>query len=129
MKQMITKISLAVAGFLVIALSFSTPLVYATVSGEIDTGITAAGGNSSPDPTTTLNTTVGNVVNLISVFVGVVAVIMIVVGGFRYITSGGDSTKVKSAKDTLLYAIIGLIIVALAQVIVRFVLNNATKTT
>jgi len=56
----------------------------------------------------------------------VAAVIMIIVGGFRYITSGGDSTRVGGAKNTLIYAIVGLIIVALAQAIVHFVLNNAT---
>jgi hypothetical protein len=43
----------------------------------------------------------------------------------RYITSGGDSTKVSGAKNTLIYAIIGLIIVALAQLIVHFVLGQA----
>jgi TRAP-type C4-dicarboxylate transport system permease small subunit len=64
------------------------------------------------------------IINILSVIVGVVAVIMIIIGGFRYITSGGSSDKVTGAKNTILYAIIGLIIVALAQVIVRFVLNK-----
>jgi hypothetical protein len=60
------------------------------------------------------------------VIVGVAAVIMIIIGGFRYITSSGDSASVNSAKNTILYAIIGLVIVALAQVIVRFVLNQVS---
>jgi len=68
-----------------------------------------------------------SVVNLISAVVGVVAVIMIIVGGLRYITSGGNDTSVTSAKNTILYAIIGLIIVALAQLIVRFTLNKITN--
>jgi hypothetical protein len=59
--------------------------------------------------------------------VGVVAVIMFIVGGFRYITSAGDSSKVSSAKNTLVYAIIGLVVVALAQAIVLFVLNKVAK--
>lgn len=63
-------------------------------------------------------------VNIISLVVGIVAVIMIIVGGFKYITSSGDSGKVGSAKNTILYAIIGLVVVALAQVIVKFVLNR-----
>lgn len=63
-------------------------------------------------------------VNIISLVVGIVAVIMIIVGGFKYITSSGDSGKVGSAKNTILYAIIGLVVVALAQVIVKFVLNK-----
>jgi len=65
-----------------------------------------------------------DVVNIFSVIVGIIAVIMIIFGGFKYITSGGDSGNVSGAKNTLIYAIVGLIIVALAQFIVRFVLNT-----
>ena len=68
------------------------------------------------------------VVNLFSIIVGVVAVIMIIFGGFKYITSGGDSGNVSGAKNTLIYAIVGLIIVALAQFIVHFVLRTADST-
>ena len=69
------------------------------------------------------------VVNIFSVIVGIIAVIMIIFGGFKYITSGGDSGNVSGAKNTLIYAIVGLIIVALAQFIVKFVLNTADKAT
>ena len=69
------------------------------------------------------------VVNLFSIIVGAVAVIMIIYGGFRYITSGGESGRVGNAKNTLIYAIIGLIIVALAQLIVHFVLNQTNNIT
>lgn len=68
------------------------------------------------------------IVNLISYIVGIVAVIMIMVSGIKYMTSGGDSQKVSSAKDTLVYALIGLAVVVLAQFLVQFVLNQATKT-
>jgi hypothetical protein len=67
------------------------------------------------------------IVNILSVIIGVIAVIMIIIGGFRYITSGGKQESVTSAKNTILYAIIGLVIVALAQIIVRFVLSNSTN--
>jgi len=66
-------------------------------------------------------------VNIFSWVVGIVAVIMIIVGGFRYISSGGSSDKVGSAKNTLIYAIVGLIIVALAQFIVHFVVQTANN--
>lgn len=75
-----------------------------------------------------LNTIITTIVNVFSLIVGVVAVIMIIVGGLKYITSGGDSGNVSGAKNTILYAIVGLIIVALAQFIVRFVLAKATQT-
>jgi hypothetical protein len=67
------------------------------------------------------------IINIFSVIVGIVAVIMIIYGGFRYITSGGDSGRVGNAKNTLIYAIIGLIIVALAQFLVHFVLTTTTQ--
>ena len=67
-------------------------------------------------------------VTLFSFIVGAIAVIMIIYGGFRYITSGGDSNSVGTAKNTLIYAIVGLIIVALAQIIVRFVLSTTENT-
>ncbi len=67
---------------------------------------------------------VTTIVNVFSIVVGIVAVIMIVVGGFKYITSGGDSGNITSAKNTIVYAVIGLVIVALAQFIVKFVLDK-----
>lgn len=81
------------------------------------------------DSGTKVNTLLVQIVNIISVIVGVVAVIMIIFGGFKYITSGGDSGNVTGAKNTILYAIIGLVIVALAQFIVRFVLSQTNTLT
>ena len=70
---------------------------------------------------------VHSIINLLSVVVGIVAVIMIIVGGLRYITSGGSDTSITGAKNTILYAVIGLVIVAMAQIIVRFVLSKLTQ--
>lgn len=93
---------------------------------EIDT--TAGGGNCNADANTQgFNDLLRSAVNIISAIVGVVAVIMIIVGGFKYITSGGDSQKISSAKSTLIYAIIGLVIVALAQLIVQFVIGQSNQ--
>lgn len=61
--------------------------------------------------------------NTILFFVGIVSVIMLIWGGLRYIVSGGDSKKVTDAKNTVLYAIIGLIISLLSFAIVNFVIN------
>ena len=66
------------------------------------------------------------IINILSTLVGVIAVIMIIISGFKYVTAAGDSSKVSSAKSTLIYALVGLIIVALAQLIVRFVLKSVT---
>jgi cytochrome bd-type quinol oxidase subunit 2 len=79
--------------------------------------------------TTGINKIITDVINIFSVAVGVVAVIMIIAGGFRYITSGGDSNKISGAKNTIIYALIGLVVVALAQLIVKFVLNKVSSST
>ena len=55
--------------------------------------------------------------------VGIIAVIMLIWGGLRYVLSGGDSKKVTDAKNTILYAIIGLIISFLAYAIVHFIIT------
>lgn len=85
-------------------------------------GCTANGANED-----SLNGLVGKIVNIISIIVGIIAVIMIIIGGFKYITSGGDAGKVTSAKNTILYAVIGIVIVALAQFIVKFVLGQSSN--
>jgi cytochrome bd-type quinol oxidase subunit 2 len=77
------------------------------------------------DSSTSFNTLLKKIINIFSVVVGVIAVIMIIVGGLKYITSGGESSNVSGAKNTIIYAIVGLVIVALAQFIVHFVLANA----
>ena len=82
---------------------------------------------SNTSATASINKIVRLVINLLSVVVGIVAVVMIIVGGLRYITSGGNDTSVTGAKNTILYAIIGLVVVALAQVIVKFTLNKLTN--
>lgn len=79
-----------------------------------------------PEAEGPVNNLITSIINIFSVVVGIIAVIMIIFGGFRYITSGGDSGNISSAKQTIIYAVVGLIIVALAQVIVRFVLFRAT---
>jgi cytochrome bd-type quinol oxidase subunit 2 len=72
----------------------------------------------------TVNDTIVKVINFFSALVGIVSVIMIIYGGFKYISSGGDSGNVQSAKNTIIYAVIGLVVVAMAQFIVQFVLNK-----
>lgn len=93
-------------------------------SGTITGGV---GTNDCNDKkVSSLTTTVRFILNLLSTIVGVAAVFMIIWAGFKYITSGGKEEGVKNAKNTIIYAIIGLIIVALAQLIVHFVLTEAS---
>ena len=63
------------------------------------------------------------VTNTILYVVGIIAVIMLIIGGIKYVVSGGDSKKVTDAKNTVLYAIIGLVVCFLAYAIVNFVIS------
>ncbi|MDR2063571.1 MAG: pilin [Candidatus Nomurabacteria bacterium] len=67
------------------------------------------------------NTILKNGLNTFFIFVAIIAVIMIVYGGVQYIISTGDRTKIDTAKKTLLYAIVGLIVSASAFAITNFV--------
>lgn len=88
-----------------------------------------AGCEVNPTGAQSLQGLITKIINIFSVIVGVIAVIMIIIGGLKYITSGGDSGNVSSAKNTIIYALVGLVIVALAQFIVRFVLTNTNSVT
>ena len=67
---------------------------------------------------------VTGILNAVIAVLGIVAVVVIIIGGVSYMTSSGDASKVKKAKDTILYGVIGLIIVALSFAIVNFVIGN-----
>jgi len=67
------------------------------------------------------------VVNILLFILGAIAVVMIVIGGIRYATSNGESSNIKAAKDTILYAVIGLIVAIMAYAIVNFVVGAFVK--
>ncbi len=69
----------------------------------------------------TPKTVISNVINAILVFIGTLALLMIVVSGVMYVTSGGDSNRTETAKKYLMYSVIGLVVTLLAYVIVVFV--------
>lgn len=63
----------------------------------------------------------GNVVNVILGLAGIVLFIMIIIGGFQFISAGSDPKKVESARNTLTYAIGGMVLIALAFLILKFI--------
>lgn len=94
-----------------------------TSKGQVCQGIAVTGARCGSDSNKVYGL-IGDIVDVLSVIVGLVAVIMLVVAAFKYITSGGESSKVSEAKSTLLYAIIGLFIAVLAQFLVHFVVTG-----
>lgn len=106
---------------------FGAGVVSADTKGQINQGINEAnGGSPNVTPEKAINSTITNIINVTSALVGVIAVIMIIIAGLRYVTSAGNPEAAKSAKNTILYAIVGLVIVALAQIIVHFVLHQTS---
>ena len=93
-----------------------------TALGDIKCGTanTDAGGPS-------INSGIGTAVTIMTIVVGFASVIMILLGGYRYITSAGDPNKAAAAKNTILYALIGVVLVALAQLILRFTIAKSLK--
>lgn len=87
--------------------------------GQVETFEGAPGADGDGLPTAVLN-----IINAVIGVLGIVAVVVIIVGGIQYMTSTGDAGKVKKAKDTILYGVIGLVICILAFAIVNFVVNN-----
>lgn len=75
-------------------------------------------------PTTVTNTNVEGILMTVYFWAGIVAVIVIVIGGIRYTTSNGDANQIKSAKNTILYAVVGLVVIIMAAAITQFVIRN-----
>ena len=105
----------------------STTSVYAEGNKKTagQAGQEASGGldKVNPGAETDLNGLIATIINMVGV-IGIIAVIMIIIGGVNYTMSQGDSTKVQKAKNTILYGIIGLVVVLLAFAIVNFVLGS-----
>ena len=91
---------------------------------SVQEGADAARADVMPTELIGDNGVFNRLTSTILLIVGFISVIMLVYGGLRYILSGGDSKKVTDAKNTVLYAIIGLIISLLSYAIVKFVLNS-----
>lgn len=64
------------------------------------------------------------ILNVFTTVIGAVAVLMIVIGALRYVTSNGEPAQLSSAKNTIMYAAIGLVLAAMSNAIVNFVLTN-----
>lgn len=114
-----------------LALIFGLSLSFAGTSyaaGTIDLfPSTACNGNTTICPDKNgdgVFALVKTIINVLLTVAGITAVIMIIIGGIRYVTSNGEQAHIKSAKDTILYAIVGLVVTILAFAIVNFVVGK-----
>lgn len=70
---------------------------------------------------------IGRIVRIVLSFLGLIAVIIIIVGGFQWMTSGGNEEKIGKAKKLMLSGIIGLVIIVLAYAIASFIISKITE--
>jgi hypothetical protein len=123
-----------VAAFALAVTALLVPVVPASAA-DCDTGnLSAQGGIDCAQGAGTPTTLFGagsiftTVVNVLLFIIGAICVIMLIWGGIRYTTSAGNSANVTAAKNTIMYAIIGLVIAFLAFAIVNWVLGAITPT-
>lgn len=118
--QLLTLSALVIGVGTLGVLAFGGDTALASAADSIRSGVSSVGGN---DNSGSLEEGIKSIVNLLLFLLGAIAVIMIIIGGIRYATSNGDAGSTKSAKDTILYAVIGLIVAILAYAIVNFVIG------
>jgi hypothetical protein len=138
------RIVLIVVGLLAAVYLLPAPAAFAAEKNVFDqacSGTTAASEKVDPtkkkavggseicqvtgaNPLTGPNGTITKASKVIAFIAGIAAIIVMTVGGIMYILSGGDPSKVAAAKNTVIYAAIGLVVVVMAQTIIAFVLNR-----
>jgi len=115
------------AGLFTLMLTVGMIVPFVVVQGASPITINQPDIETNADPTgqgsLNFTDTTSAVINYLIGFLGLIALVVVLVGGFKWMTAGGDEKKVKAAKDTLIAGIVGLIIVLSAWVIVRFVLG------
>ena len=120
------KLKLILAGLLVVPTVALAVAPAASAEGDfaLNNGVKSAQGEGVGEAASDPQTLVKQFVNIFLFAVGALSVIMLIWGGIRYTTSAGDSNKVTAAKNTVLYAIVGLVIAILAYAIVNMVIDK-----
>ena len=120
------KLKLILAGLLVVPTVALAVAPAASAEGDftLTNGVNSARGEGVSETASDPQTLVKQFVNIFLFAVGALSVIMLIWGGIRYTTSAGDSNKVAAAKNTVLYAIVGLVVAILAYAIVNMVIDK-----
>ena len=126
MKKMLIRIAPAVAMLALAVILVAGPSVLA-FDGTIQGGANAARGTDQSSNLFGNSGVFQTITNVLLYVLGAISVIMIIIGGLRYVVSGGNSANVTAAKNTILYAIVGVIIAILSYAIINFVLGSFTN--
>lgn len=110
--------------FFASGLANATPMIFADSQNLACDGATLVSGGDCDNTTgSAVPDLVASITSIFAWVLGILAVIFIIYGGFKYMTSTGDSSKVGAAKSTILFAIIGLVIAVVAQPLVKYVIE------
>lgn len=121
MTKIFKKLTLFIATLGLVGLMSAAPAVSAidiTEKGTVKTPVL------TNDKGEKIEVTIAKVISSLMFFLGIVAVIIIIIAGIRFATANGDAGKVKSARETILYAVIGLIVAIMSYVIVQFIIDR-----
>lgn len=128
MKKIITTIFLFAFGLSF----FSAPALAATTgftgTTDVPEKVNSQSSKTLPNPlgTDNPNVLIGNIINFVLGFVGTIALVLFIYGGFTWMLSAGAPAKVKKGKDIIVWSIIGLFVVFTAYILVRFVIQGVT---
>lgn len=121
---MTSGLTILITGFLtlvpVTVAAESQGLVNQSCTEALNNGFCAHSGSGSDTSTIQIK----NLINLLMFALGAIGVIVIIIGGLKYVTSDGDAGKIKQAKDTILYAVIGIVVALMAGAIVQFIVQQ-----
>ncbi len=111
-----------VLSVLFVVLNFHS--LYAASDLTMQAGVNAARGTGQPAALFGTDSVFNTITNTLLFIIGALSVVMIIIGGLRYVTSGGNATSVTGAKNTIMYAIVGLVIAFVAYAIINFILGS-----
>lgn len=117
------KLKVAILTFAVLIGAAALVPSYSAGAAAKDQIIIGANETGTADGTT-LQGRIKTITNVMLYIIGALSVVMIIFGGIKYVVSAGDSSKVTSAKNTIMYAVIGLVVAILAYAIVNFVITQ-----
>ncbi len=124
--KFIRAVAIAAVAFSFLAVATPTFALFESAKNQACNGVSQTeSGCAATNQDSQVESTLSIVLNLFSFAVGIMVVIMIIIGGVKFVTSQGDSGAVTGARNTIIYALVGLVIVLLAQFIVHFVLGRA----
>lgn len=121
--------SLLIVPALALGVSFVAPALQPTAAHaatdlSLQNGADSSKGKDQQSDLFGDNGVFKTITNVLLFIIGAISVIMLIIGGIRYVVSGGDSSAVTSAKNTILYAVVGIVVAILAYALVNFVIGS-----